>query len=115
MANAARIGDTIDGMTTGEHAGHYDEYGNPIHGISTITGSIITGSSNVFINGLGAARTGDITEEFDVCDTGSGTIGQGSLSVFINGKSASRLGDPINPHNGTASITSGSANVYIGG
>jgi hypothetical protein len=40
MSAVARQSDSITGTTTGEHAGHYDSENNPIHDVSTISGSI---------------------------------------------------------------------------
>ena len=69
---------------------------------------IVGGSSNVKINSLGAARKGDKA----LCVGPPDSISKGSTTVFINGKPAARMGDPTE-HGGT--ITSGSANVNIGG
>ena len=70
------------------------------------------GSSNVFINGIGAHRQGDhwVTHccgdscHDSVASTSSGT-------VFINGKGAARVGDLIGC--GSA-IAQGSSNVFFG-
>lgn len=69
---------------------------------------IMAGSSNVKINGMGAARKGDKA----LCVGPPDSISAGSSSVKINGKPAARMGDSTN-HGGK--ITSGSANVNIGG
>lgn len=112
MAQAARLGDSISGTTSGEHSGH----SNPSCSPTAITGSIRGGcSSNVFINGQPAAMVGSTTTEKDsCCGNSSGSVAQGSGSVFINGKAAARNGDNLNAHNGTAKISSGSGNVMIG-
>lgn len=115
MAGVARISDSIRGRTTGEHHGHYDEYGNPIHGPGTLTGFISGNcSSNVITNGRQTAHIGSITTEFDNCGPGQGAVAQGLSSVLVNGIPISRLGDSINPHNGSAVITSASGNVFAG-
>jgi len=143
MAGAVRQGDSISGTTTGEHHGHYrtvyiyedkevefeneageketktetvvvGSYEEPIHkDPSELTGTISSGSGDVIINGSGAVRVGDLTSENDACGSGSGSITVGSGSVIINGRAAARNGDSIQPHNGTAKISSGSANVVI--
>lgn len=72
----------------------------------------IQGSSNVFINGIGAHRNGDKWEVHccgDSCHDSS-TV-KTSSSVFINGKGAARVGDLIGC--GSA-IAQGSSNVFFG-
>ncbi|MNB89372.1 PAAR motif protein [compost metagenome] len=115
MPGVARLGDSIQGTTSGEHGGHYDIDGYPLHGSGTITGTIVSGcSTNVFINGKNAAVVGALTNESDNCDSGqTGTISIGSSNVFVNGKALARNGDSITPHNGTAFISSGSSDVFV--
>lgn len=72
-----------------------------------VGGPVITGSPDVRIGGLPAARKGDTL----VCVGPPDTIKSGSGSVFINGKPAARVGDPTN-HGGT--ITIGNCSVTIG-
>ena len=113
MSRTARKDDCIIGVTNGEHSGH-----TPPHSSCTLSGTIISGSKNVFINDKPAARIMDVTEEHDCCCAGSaGVIEEGSGKVFINGLNASRVGDRIKPHNGTAIISTdssnGSPNVFI--
>ncbi|MNJ90378.1 PAAR motif protein [compost metagenome] len=128
MPAVARVGDSIQGMTTGEHNGHTtyvvdgtdsdgNSYGHnePTHkDPHVITGKIVTGSPNVFINGKAVARAGDLTSESDDCDSNqTGTLRSYSGRIFVNGKAIALVGDDINPHNGTAKITSGSPNVFF--
>lgn len=117
MAKAARKGDSITGTTSGEHGGHYDEWGSPIHGPCSISGTISSNCSpNVFINGKAAVFIGSNTTESDCCDSGrTGTVSAGSSSVFVNGKRMARINDSITPHNGTGKISGGSPNVFVGG
>ncbi|HFQ4948132.1 TPA: PAAR domain-containing protein [Vibrio vulnificus] len=75
--------------------------------IPHVGGPITTGSSNVMINGVPAARKGDSM----VCVGPPDSIKQGSSSVFINGKPAARMFDATN-HGGV--IIGGSPNVFIG-
>lgn len=70
--------------------------------------AIITGSSNVFINGLPAARQGDMLAPHH---PGTRTITEGSGSVLINGMPAARVTDAVDC-GGT--IATGSSNVFIG-
>lgn len=109
MPGVARLNDSIQGMTSGEHSGH-----STPHPPSPITGTISGNCSpNVFVNGLPAAYVGSITTEHDdCCGTNSGSVAEGSSTVFCNGNPLSRMGDAINPHNGTASITGGSSDVF---
>lgn len=109
---AARMGDTVTGMTSGEHSGHEEP-----HGPSEISGEISDGcSEDVFINVEPAAVAGSITTEMDdCCGGGEGTIAAGSSSVFINGKPAARDGDALAAHDGEGAVSSGSEDVLIGG
>lgn len=122
MASVARVGDTVYGIHTdveiqvqiGE-----DENGDPIYGTDYIdypvTGTIITGSSNVFINGYACAIIGSQTEETDGYDSGNGTVTGGSSKVFVNGVGIARNGDTVALHSGDVGhITSGSGNVFAG-
>lgn len=112
MRGISRLGDTIEGMTAGEHSGHI-----PAHGPSPITGTISGGcSSNVFIDGFPVALEGSITDEHDVCcGSSQGSVGSSGSSVLINGKPIACVGTPVNAHNGTATVTGGSSSVFIGG
>jgi uncharacterized Zn-binding protein involved in type VI secretion len=72
-----------------------------------VGGPVISGSGNVFIGTLPAAKKGDTL----ICIGPPDTIKQGSGSVFINGKPAARMGDSTN-HGG--SIVIGNPTVLIG-
>lgn len=85
MQNAARLSDAIN------------------HG-----GSVTSGSGDVFINNISAARVGD---SVNCSQHGGGSIAAGSGSVTINGAPAARLGDPAGCG---ATISSGSGDVLIG-
>jgi len=112
MAKAARKNDSVSGTFHGEHGGHI-----PPHDSGPISGSIQTGSPDVFINGIPAARKdldyANISDEDD--NESNHTIIEGSPTVFINNKSAAREGDQITPHRGDQiKISSGSSDVEIG-
>lgn len=111
MPNAARLNDTVDGMTAGEHCGH-----SPPHPPLPFTGYIIDNvSQDVFINHRGAAYIGSITIEYDACCGHSfGIVAEGSATVFVNHIPASRIWDALDPHNGEGIVTSGSEDVFIG-
>lgn len=85
MPGMARTGDSVS-----------TEEGN-----GTITG----GSSNVFINGLPAARMGDSIS------VDNGTIVSGFPLVLINGIPAAVLGSITDPE---GTVTSASSNVFLG-
>lgn len=112
MPGAARITDTVNGTTAGEHSGHA-----PPHPPEPFSGEISGACSpTVRINGLAAATVGSTTTERDgCCGSSQGAVGAGSGTARINGKPAARLGDALNPHSGSGSITGGSGTVRIGG
>jgi uncharacterized Zn-binding protein involved in type VI secretion len=89
------------------------EFASTFSGVSKeVVGAITaTGSANVFINGIAAARA---YVDFAVCDKhpAPATIAQGSETVLINGLHAARVDDKTIC---SAVITGGSANVYVGG
>lgn len=104
MPKAARLGDTI---------GHTPPGDGPVGGVGDVTGKIIGPcSSNVFTNGIKAARA---FVDMSVCALHPQAplpIATGSPKVFINGLPAARVNDQIVCR---AYITNGSANVFIGG
>jgi uncharacterized Zn-binding protein involved in type VI secretion len=74
------------------------------------------GSGDVFVNGIGAVRAGDLTEVHTVtagiaCVPHQVPLTSFSSTVFVNGKGLGRLGDQYSGH----TITSGSSNVFAGG
>lgn len=112
MPSAARLGDTVQGITSGEHSGH-----DPPHTPMQFTGEISGGCApDVLINGRPAAFLGSSTTERDACCGASqGAVAAGSTTVFIHGKPAARLGDALAAHSGSGTVTSGSGDVLIGG
>lgn len=73
---------------------------------------VVTGSNDVFINGIGAVSIGDYWIPH-TCgdDTHDGTQIGSSNSVFVNGKGLARIGDNISC--GTTVMT-GSTDVFSG-
>jgi uncharacterized Zn-binding protein involved in type VI secretion len=75
-------------------------------------------SSNVFANGIGVSRQGDVNTthllppNIPPCGTHSAGITTGSTTVFANGKGLGRRGDAIS---GCTSCGQGSTNVFAGG
>lgn len=62
--------------------------------------NIITGSSNVFLDGKRVARKGDrLNVHCKPCGKKkkchASVIARGSSSVFVNGKPVARIGDPV--------------------
>ncbi|MFL9872634.1 PAAR domain-containing protein [Paraburkholderia megapolitana] len=77
-----------------------------------VTGSLVRGSSNVFVNGKAAIRA---HLSLGTCTDHSGPpqiVAQGSLTVYINGWPASRKEDKLTC---SAIINAGSPNVLVGG
>ena len=95
MSKAARIGDTCSA-----------------HGCFPPT-PVTSGSSNVIINGLPAARVSDSAAPHGCgnCPPHERSIVAGSASVFINGLPAARVGDAISCG---GHIATGSGDVLIG-
>lgn len=112
MSSAARLNDSVDGTTAGEHSGHSSP-----HPPEAFGGQISGGcSGNVFINGRPAATVGSVTTETDgCCGSSQGSVAAGSNTVFINGKPAARVGDALAAHSGSGKVASGSSDVFIGG
>lgn len=74
------------------------------------------GSSDVFVNGIGAVRAGDLCQVHlvlsdDYCIPHTVPLSSYSSTVFVNGKGVGREGDFYNGHE----LTSGSGNVFAGG
>lgn len=73
------------------------------------------GSSNVFINGKGVSRVGDLNTTHllpgSPCPSHAAPIASGSTTVFVNGRGVGRVGDPIA---GCTSVAEGSSNVFAG-
>lgn len=72
-----------------------------------VGGPIVSGSPNVLVGGLPAARVGDPL----ICVGPPDAIAMGSTSVLINGRPAARMGDPT-AHGGV--IVGGLGTVLIG-
>lgn len=125
MGKAARKGDSTKGSFTSNHCPHkvydYDDDGHRYyvgkeHPGGSVSGTIDSGSPNVFINGCSAARKGDRVKETSVCTDGTGHISEGSSTVFVNGKPKARVPDTVDEHTDRdGKITTGSNNVYVGG
>lgn len=73
-------------------------------------GALVSGSGNVFINGLAAGVVGVSVAPCALLH-GAAPVACGSGTVFINGSPAARLGDVTGCG---APIVSGSGDVFIG-
>ena len=73
------------------------------------------GSTNVFVNGIGVSRQGDLNTSHLLpgvpCPAHAAGIAVGSLTVKVNGKGIGRIGDAIS---GCTSVAAGSSNVFAG-
>lgn len=79
-------------------------------GIDAAGGTILCGSENVFINGVGAARIGDQVEGHGNGPHGGPVMAVGSSSVFVNGIPLCREGDPAScghPATGSENVSAG--------
>jgi uncharacterized Zn-binding protein involved in type VI secretion len=73
------------------------------------------GSTNVFVNGIGVVRLGDVMKTHQYpgpcCNDHAPPLTTSSSTVFVNGKGIGRKGDA---YGGDHIISSGSPNVYAG-
>ena len=73
------------------------------------------GSGNVFANGIGVSRQGDVNTTHLLpgrpCPPHTAAITTGSTTVFVNGKGCGRVGDGITD---CTSVAAGSDNVFAG-
>ena len=76
------------------------------------------GSDNVFVNGIGVSREGDVNTvhkkppKYPPCLKHAQGIANGSSSVKVNGLGCGRVGDAITA---CTSVAEGSHNVFAGG
>ena len=74
------------------------------------------GSTDVFVNGIGVSRQGDVNTAHLLpgapCPTHVKGISSGSSTVKVNGKGCGRVGDAITD---CTSVAAGSSNVFAGG
>ena len=73
------------------------------------------GSENVFANGIGVSRQGDVNTTHLLpgvpCPAHAAAIASGSSTVKVNDKGCGRVGDGIS---GCTSVAAGSSNVFAG-
>jgi uncharacterized Zn-binding protein involved in type VI secretion len=93
MSGISRVGDSISPETC------YSAY------------HLISGSANVFVNGLGVSRVNDSSSIHCCVDCHDAVVIQGSTSVFVNGLPTARIGDSMSD---TGIIIQGSSDVFAG-
>ena len=96
MPSIARLGDGFVGKCSGH--------------LTTIqvTGTIVAGSGDTKVNGLGAARLGDAV----VASCGhAASVISGSSNIKVNGRAVARLGDVVVGPTICGTIIAGSPNV----
>jgi uncharacterized Zn-binding protein involved in type VI secretion len=97
----ARVGDNAECLA--------DAHGCPAcpH---VVKGTIMSGSPEVLLNGLPAARVGDTGIHMVCCGPNTFEIVTGDQEVLINGRPAARIGDKTKHCGGSGEITSGVTN-----
>ncbi len=104
----------VDAVSSRDYAKVSDQAKNPTDGHGCIScphsaqGPIITGSLNVSIDGLPAARVGDAGVHSSCCGPNSFTIKTGDENVLIDGRPAARVGDITTHCGGSGRIITGS-------
>ena len=77
--------------------------------------SRLANSHNVFVNGTGISRQGDVNNSHllpgVICPSHQAPITTGSTTVFINGKGCGRVGDAVTD---CKPVATGSSNVFAG-
>lgn len=87
-----------------------------LHVPHIVEGPVTSGSTDVLINNLPAARVQDVGLAVPCCNTNVFAIVKGSATVFINGRPAARIGDTTQHcslYPGVL-VNNGSPNVIIG-
>ena len=79
-------------------------------GVDAAGGTLIQGSSNVFIDGAPAVRIGDAVAGHGRAPHSSPVMAQGSSTVFVNGIPVCRAGDAAT----CGHTASGSGDVFAG-
>lgn len=114
-------GGYIDGVCQGWSGGYYSYSSTS----AVINGTIREGSSNVYVNGIGVARSGDSVTETDSFSlsggwsqdgshsSGTGQISSGVSGVYVNGSKLAIVGTSVSTHASVSTtIKDGSSNVY---
>jgi uncharacterized Zn-binding protein involved in type VI secretion len=106
LIGKVRVGDIVVGIGT-----HFQDCCP-----HSLVGVFVAGSSNVYVNGQGSIRTGDIFMHNCPHGHSVGICLGGSSLVFSNGIGVARIGDPVTFYcpvsNGN--VSSGSTDVLAG-
>lgn len=78
-----------------------------------VKGIIVTGSKNVFINGLPASRKSDKGLHAACCNGNFFEIVEGSTTVFVNSEPVAKKGSKTKHCGGSGKIVSASENVLV--
>ena len=78
--------------------------------IDAAGGSLIGGSSDVFVNGYGVSRLGDVVAGHGLPPHSSPVMAAASSTVFVNGRGVCRAGDAAS----CGDSATGSSNVSAG-
>ena len=75
---------------------------------------LVTASADVYINGRGAGRVGDIYASHSCIEhpPHNDSIASGSSTVYVNGRPLARIGDAVAIG---GSVAQGSEDVWVGG
>lgn len=110
MVRVGVVTSILEGNDGGEHNGHTDDEGNPLHPVSKMTGKIISGCGFAFIKGKEIANVGSATEEdCSVCCGGkiTGVVSDVPNFVYANGQKVVFIDHVLVPHNGTLTVKTG--------
>lgn len=78
-------------------------------------GPAISGSNDVFFDGLPAVRVDDVGLHAACCGANMWAAAEGSSTVFVNGKPVVRRGDKTRHCGGQGKMIEGSSTVFVGG
>lgn len=77
-----------------------------------VTGPVVNGSPDVFIDSLPAARWDDPGVHAACCGANQFRIAAGSPTVYVNGRPLARLGDETRHCGGQGTLVGGSHDVF---
>lgn len=81
----------------------------------SVIGPAVSGSPNVFLEGLPMLRVGDPGVHSACCASNSWQCAAGSTDVFVNGIPAVRRGDATRHCGGAGAMVNGSTTVFLNG
>lgn len=90
-----------------------DSHGNKCCKPHAVTGPAVSGSSNVFVDGIPALRLGDPGVHSTCCGSNTWRVSGGSTKVFINHIPAVRLGDATTHCGGAGTMVESCDKVFV--